>query len=101
MKEGRYKAQFVRITARVSERDYQLIKKYAGEYGVTMSQFSGLCVRAGMQSLLRAIAPEEALSAAKWAEIVTEMKKVANLSGLPGEDEGKQVLDQLTQGEGS
>lgn len=65
-----------RLNVRVSDELGVLIEKYASEFGVTQSQFSGMCIQAGLGSILRAVKPEEAISVEKWAQIVQEVERL-------------------------
>ena len=65
-----------RLSVRVSDQLGKNIEKYADEFGVTQSQFSGMCIQAGLGSILRAVKPEEAISVETWAQIVQEIEKL-------------------------
>jgi len=65
-----------RLSVRVSDEVGGLIEKYSTEFGVTQSQFSGMCIQAGLGSILRAVKPEEAIPVEKWAQIVQEVDRL-------------------------
>lgn len=65
-----------RLSVRVSDELGVNIEKYANEFGVTQSQFSGMCIQAGLGAILRAVKPEEAITVEKWALIVQEIDKL-------------------------
>ena len=65
-----------RLSVRVSDEVGGLIEKYSAEFGVTQSQFSGMCIQAGLGSILRAVKPEEAIPVEKWAQIVQEVDRL-------------------------
>ena len=65
-----------RLNVRVSDELGVMIEKYAHEFGVTQSQFSGMCIQAGLGSILRAVKPEEAIPVEKWAQIVQEVERL-------------------------
>jgi len=76
-----------RITARVSDDLGEMIKKYADEFAITQAQFAGMCIQAGMGTILRAVKPEEAIPIETWAKIVSEVEK------LKEQDTGKETLE--------
>lgn len=65
-----------RLSVRVSDELGVSIEKYASEFGVTQSQFSGMCIQAGLGAILRAVKPEEAIPVEKWALIVQEVDRL-------------------------
>ncbi len=65
-----------RLSVRVSDQLGLNIEKYAQEFGVTQSQFSGMCIQAGLGAILRAVKPEEAIPVETWAQIVLEIDKL-------------------------
>ena len=72
-----------RLSVRVSDELGVSIEKYANEFGVTQSQFSGMCIQAGLGAILRAVKPEESIPVETWALIVQEIEK------LKGQEKGK------------
>lgn len=73
-----------RITARVSDDLGEMIKKYADEFAITQAQFAGICIQAGLGTILRAVKPEEAIPIETWAKIISEVEKLKD-QGLPKE----------------
>lgn len=65
-----------RLSVRVSDQLGKKIEKYADEFGVTQSQFSGMCIQAGLGQILRAVKPEESIPVETWAQIVQEIDKL-------------------------
>jgi len=48
---------------------------WAKRLGVSKSQFGNMCIQAGMNSLIRAVAPEEAFSPEMIVQIMSAAKK--------------------------
>lgn len=65
-----------RFTVRVSDELGVTVQKYAHEFGVTQSQFGGMCIQAGLGAILRAVKPEESIPTETWAKIVREVEKL-------------------------
>lgn len=65
-----------RFTVRVSDDIGEMVAKYSHEFGVTQSQFGGMCIQAGLGSILRAVKPEESIPVETWARIVQEIEKL-------------------------
>jgi len=65
-----------RFTVRVSDELGVVVQKYAYEFGVTQSQFGGMCIQAGLGAILRAVKPEESIPIETWAKIVQEVEKL-------------------------
>ena len=62
---------FVSVTPEFDER----FTSWSKRLGVTKSQFGNMCMQAGMNSLIRAVAPEESFTPAQIVQIVAEAKK--------------------------
>ena len=52
------------------------VNAYAQRLSMTKTQFLVLCVQAGMNSVIRAIFPEEVIPAGRMAEIIREMENL-------------------------
>lgn len=68
-----------RLSVRVSDELGVSIEKYAVQFGVTQSQFSGMCIQAGLGAILRAVKPEESVPVEYMAKIAYEMEKIKEL----------------------
>jgi hypothetical protein len=68
-----------RLSVRVSDVLGVQIEKYAEEFGVTQSQFSGMCIQAGLGAILRAVKPEDSIPVGTWAAIVQEIEKIKEI----------------------
>lgn len=74
-----------RIATRVSDELGAELADWAKKLGVTQSQLAGMAIHAGWGSILRAIAPEYAISPDKLADIIKAMHdKGYDLEGVPG-----------------
>lgn len=62
---------FVTVTPEFEEK----FTSWAARLGVSKSQFGNMCLQAGLNSLVRAVAPEEAYSPAVIVRILEEAKK--------------------------
>lgn len=67
-----------RLTVRVSDELGEQVQKYAQQFGVTQSQFGGMCVQAGLGTILRAVKPEESIPAETLARIIQEVQKLSD-----------------------
>jgi hypothetical protein len=65
-----------RLNIRVSDADDKLVREYSVKWGVNLSQMGSICVHIGIKALMRVVAPEDAFSPAKWAEIAVEANKL-------------------------
>jgi len=65
-----------RLTIRVSDDIGEQVQKYALQFGVTQSQFGGMCVQAGLGTILRAVKPEESIPPETLARIIQEVQKL-------------------------
>lgn len=54
------------------------LDKYAERLGMTKPMLIILAVRAGLDALIRALAPEDALTTERWAEIINEAERLKN-----------------------
>jgi hypothetical protein len=59
-----------KLYIRVSKDFYEKFEKWAVRLRMTRSQFGNVCVMAGLGQMIRAVAPEEAISPAMWAKIL-------------------------------
>jgi hypothetical protein len=59
-----------RMNVRLGSEDDALIRKFAPQFGLTLSQLGGLAIHAGLKAILRAVSPEDAISPAKYAEMI-------------------------------
>lgn len=66
----------VRINVRISEDDYEKLKEWSKNLGITMSQLGGISLHSGLFAVLRAVQPEAGLDPAYMAKIVAEMNKI-------------------------
>lgn len=63
-----------RIQTRVSDELGEDLASWAIKLGITQSQLAGMAIYAGFSSILRAVAPEYAISPDKMADIIQAMK---------------------------
>lgn len=76
-----------RITARVPDDVGEKLAIWSERFGVTQSQLAGMAIQAGMGSILRAVAPEEAISPDVLAQVIASMKKQdLDIEGLKDEN---------------
>lgn len=68
-----------RFTVRVSDEIGQKIVEMSKEYGITQSQLGGMAIQAGLNAIVRAVKPEQALSPEIWAKIAHEMEKLKDV----------------------
>jgi hypothetical protein len=59
-----------RLNVRLGSEDDALIRKFAPQFGLTLSQLGGLAIHAGLKAILRAVSPEDAISPEKYAEMI-------------------------------
>lgn len=62
---------FVSVTPEFDER----FTNWSKRLGVSKSQFGNMCLQAGMNSLIRAVAPEEAFTPEMLVKIIQEASK--------------------------
>lgn len=82
-----------RVTARVSEEMQQKIAMWAVKLGLTQAQLMGMAIQAGLDSIIRAVSPVDAMSTQQWAAIMKALAEQGlSLEGarigseeLPGE----------------
>lgn len=74
-----------RVWGTVTDETMNKINVWSDRLGLHKSQFVNMCIQAGIGSIIRAVAPEEALSPDQWSEII----KRVNAEGK--ENEGDQA----------
>lgn len=64
-----------RVYARISDEIDEKLRMWAPRLGVDMSQLAGMAIVAGLDSILRAVAPAESLKPEQWAAIFAAMER--------------------------
>lgn len=64
----------VYLPADLSEK----LDTYCKRFDMPKNQLLIMATRAGLDALIRAIAPEDALTTARWAEIINEAERLKN-----------------------
>jgi hypothetical protein len=78
-----------KLYIRVSKEFYEKFESWAVRLRMTRSQFGNVCVMAGLGQIVRAVAPEEAISPAMWAKILQTVQdegEKLEISALEGKD---------------
>jgi hypothetical protein len=78
------KADTKRILVTVHRDFDEKFTAWAARLGVSKSQFGSMCLQAGMNSLVRAVAPEEGFSPEVMVKILQEAQKQGMLFDTSG-----------------
>lgn len=70
------RAKAKRIYARLPEDFYKDFERYAVRFGLSVSQFAGMCIQAGYMSVVRSVAPEEVMTDSQLKRIVEAIYQV-------------------------
>jgi len=79
-----------RLYVYVNPEMMEKIREYSRKLGLTLSQFSNLCITAGMNAVIRAVEPEKILSVEDWQRIM----EAGQRAGLPVEEMKKLKLEE-------
>jgi antitoxin component of RelBE/YafQ-DinJ toxin-antitoxin module len=63
-----------RVTARIPDEVDEKVKVWSLKLGVTQSQLMGMAIQAGIDSIIRAVSPVDAMSPSQWAAIIKAME---------------------------
>jgi hypothetical protein len=69
------KSQTVRISIAITPDFDDKFKNWAKRLGVSKSQFGNMCMQAGLNSLIRAVSPEEAFSPETIVKVIEAARK--------------------------
>lgn len=64
-----------RVNVRITEEVDEKVKVWSNKLGISQSQLMGMAIQAGLDTIIRAVAPAETFSAGQWAEIVAAYEK--------------------------
>lgn len=59
-----------RFTLRITKELNEKLTGWSNRLGISKAQLANMAIQAGLGSIIRAVAPEESMSADKWAEII-------------------------------
>lgn len=76
-----------RVTARIPDEVDEKVKVWSEKLGVTQSQLMGMAIQAGIDSIIRAISPADALTPVQWAAIVKAVEEQNLPKEKPGEEQ--------------
>jgi hypothetical protein len=69
------KKNSVRFTVSITPEFDADFSSWAVRLGVSKSQFANMCIQAGLNALVRAVAPNEAFSPSQMVQLMKEAKK--------------------------